>query len=273
MKSRDSSPLGHATGYPDRYDAGLLFAIDRARQRDLLGVHGALPFSGADLWTAYEISWLDAAAKPQLAIGAIRIPADSPATVESKSLKLYLGSFAQEALPTRGRLGEIIAADLGRVCGAEVDVALRPATPRGTLPVGELAGESLDREDAAADAPAPSPGLLVAGGPTTDEALRTSLFRATCPVTGQPDYGDVMVRYRGPRIDRVSLLRYLLSYRRHAAFHESCVERTFVDIAARCRPECLTIYARFVRRGGIDINPFRSNFEAPPAAAARTPRQ
>ncbi len=273
MNSQDPSPLGRATGYPDRYDPGLLFAIERAEEREALGMRGALPFGGADLWTAYEISWLDLAGKPQLAIGEFRIPADSPATVESKSLKLYLGSFAQEPLPARDRLAQTLASDLGRICRAPVEVMLQPSSTFAALVLAELPGESLDAEDAAAAAPAPAPGFLAALGPVGEETLRTALFRSNCPVTGQPDYGDVMVRYRGPRIDRAALLRYFLSYRRHAAFHESCVERMFVDIAARCRPERLTVYARFTRRGGIDINPFRSNFEALPAVASRTPRQ
>ncbi len=273
MNSHDPSPLGRATGYPDRYDPSLLFAIERAAQREALGILGALPFTGADLWTAYEISWLDARNKPQLAVGELRIPADSPATVESKSLKLYLGSFAQEPVPTRERLAQTIAGDLERICRTGVDVMLHPASVSAAPAIAELPGLSLDGEDGAADAAAPEPGLLVAGAASADETLHSALFRSNCPVTGQPDYGDVMVRYRGPRIDRASLLSYLLSYRRHAAFQESCVERMYIDIAARCRPERLTIYARFTRRGGIDINPFRSNYEAPPPATQRTPRQ
>jgi len=272
MNAYDTSPLGKATGYPDRYDSSLLFPIDRGAQREALGLRGALPFAGADLWTAYEISWLDSRNKPQLAIGELRIAADSPATVESKSLKLYLGSFAREQVVTRERLAQTIAGDLNRICRAEVDVLLHPATAAATPDIAELPGVSVDNEDAVAAA-APDPALLEAGDAIVDETLSSTLFRSNCPVTGQPDYADVMVRYRGPRIARASLLSYLLSYRRHAAFHESCVERIYIDLAARCRPERLTVYARFTRRGGIDINPFRSNYEAPPAASQRTPRQ
>ena len=272
MNSPSQSPLGKATGYPDRYDPSLLFPIDRAAQREALGLRGALPFAGADLWTAYEISWLDGRGKPQLAVGELRIPADSPATVESKSLKLYLGSFAQEAVVTRELLAQTIAGDLARFCEAEIDVALHPATASGAPGIAELPGVSLDGENVAAAA-APDPAFLWAGGAIAEETLCSALFRSNCPVTGAPDYADVMVRYRGPRIDRAALLAYLLSFRRHAAFHESCVERIYIDLAARCRPDRLTVYARFTRRGGIDINPFRSNWEAPPAAAPRTPRQ
>jgi 7-cyano-7-deazaguanine reductase len=272
MNSNDQSPLGKATGYPDRYDASLLFAIERAAQREALGLRGTLPFAGADLWTAYEISWLDAGGKPQLAVGELRIPADSPATVESKSLKLYLGSFAQEPVATRERLAQTITGDLDRICRAGVEAMLHPATVSDAPGIAELPGLSLDGENAAAAA-APEPALLKVDTAIVEETLRSALFRSNCPVTGQPDYADVMVRYRGPRIDRASLLSYLLSYRLHAAFHESCVERIYTDLAARCRPERLTVYARFTRRGGIDINPFRSNWEAPPALVQRTPRQ
>ena len=271
MDSQQRSPLGRDTGYPDRYDPRLLFAIDRAGQRTALGFPARLPFGGADRWTAYEICWLDDSGRPQLSIGELTIAADSPATVESKSLKLYLGSFAQERLASRQALASTIGRDLSRVCRAPLEVRLRPAT--APPEVAELPGDSLDGEDVVADATRPDPGSLAADGAQTAESLRTALFRSTCPVTGQPDYGDLMVSYRGRRIDRAGLLRYLLSYRTHAAFHETCVERIFIDIGARCRPQCLTVYARFVRRGGIDINPFRSDFEPVPAVWTRTPRQ
>jgi len=269
----DHSPLGKATDYPDRYDPALLFPIKRDAQRQAIVVSGALPFRGVDLWTAYEISWLDARGKPQLAVGCFAVPADSPAIVESKSLKLYLGSFAQERLPGTGAVERRITDDLERACGAAVDVELTPAARFGGLALEELPGESLDGLDVAFDAYEPAPGLLGADGAETEETLRSALFRSNCPVTDQPDYADVMVRYRGPRVDRAGLLRYLVSYRKHAAFHETCVERIFVDVLERCRPLALTVYARFLRRGGIDINPFRSNFESAPTATARTPRQ
>jgi 7-cyano-7-deazaguanine reductase len=273
MTTLDRSPLGKATDYPDRYDPALLFPIARSAQREAIGISGALPFRGVDLWTAYEISWLDPQGKPQLAVGEFRVPADSPAIVESKSLKLYLGSFAQEALPGIEALGRRIAADLARVCGADVQVALTQAALFRGLAIEELPGESLDALDVAVDAYELAPEVLGAAEVGAEETLRSALFRTNCPVTGQPDYADVMVRYRGPRIDRTALLRYFVSYRKHAAFHETCVERIFVDLLERCRPQALTVYARFLRRGGIDINPFRSNVESAPSSAARTPRQ
>jgi 7-cyano-7-deazaguanine reductase len=269
----DNSPLGKATGYPDRYDPSLLFRIARSEQRETIGLAGALPFHGIDLWTAYEISWLDDRGKPQLAVGRFAVPADSPAIVESKSLKLYLGSFAQERLPGIDMLKDKIAGDLERACGAHVEVALVPSARFGAFALKVLPGESLDGVKVSIDLYEPAPEMLVAAGAKVEETLSSALFRSNCPLTGQPDYADVMVRYRGPRIDRAALLRYLVSYRRHAAFHESCAERIFVDIVRRCRPDALTVYARFLRRGGIDINPFRSNFESAPPVTARTPRQ
>jgi 7-cyano-7-deazaguanine reductase len=273
MMTPEGSPLGRTTDYPERYDPALLFPIARSGAREALGLTGALPFGGVDLWTAYEITWLDAHGKPEVAVGRFRIPADSPRIVESKSLKLYLGSFAQESATESGALARRIESDLARACGAPVAVALITPTDFAAVAFAPLPGESLDDIAIATDVYEPKPALLVASGPPVDETLRSALFRSRCPVTGQPDCGDVMIRYRGPPIDRAALLRYLVSYRRHAAFHESCVERMFVDVLDRCGPQALTVYARFLRRGGIDINPFRSNFEPEPPGEVRTPRQ
>ena len=191
-------------------------------------------------------------------------------STRTKALKLYLGSCAESA--SIDEIARRIEADLGRACGATVTVALSPVANTAG-PGLALPGESLDEIDLATDVYAPDPGSLTASGGSVDETLRSALFGSRCPVTGQPDYGDVMIRYRGMRIDRVGLLRYLVSFRRHAAFHESSVERMFVDILGRCAPLALTVYARFTRRGGIDINPFRSNFEPGPPKASATQRQ
>jgi 7-cyano-7-deazaguanine reductase len=271
MKTLGDSPLGKSTEYPERYDPSLLFSVARADQREAFDLRGPLPFSGIDLWTAYEITWLDARGKPRVAIGELRIPADSPRIVESKSLKLYLGSFAGESAEG-DEIARRIETDLARACGAAVSVAL--ATPASAIQrAAELPGESLDDIDVATDVHEPDRNLLSAGGARVEETLRSALFRSHCPVTGQPDCGDVMIRYGGARIDRAGLLRYLISFRQHAAFHESCVERMFVDILERCSPRELSVYARFMRRGGIDINPFRSNFERAPPEGVRTARQ
>lgn len=273
MKTPEDSPLGKPTAYPDRYDPALLFALERSEQRETIGLRGILPFGGIDLWTAYEISWLDAHGKPQIAIGELRVPCDSPRLLESKSLKLYLGSFAQEPIASSNEVAQRIRADFSRACGASVTVTLAATDHEGAGLRADLPGESIDGLAMATDAYEPVADFLSAGGPVGEETLRTALFHSRCPVTGQPDCGDVMIRYRGPSIDRSGLLRYLVSYRLHAAFHESCVERIFVDILRRCAPQALTVYARYLRRGGIDINPFRSNFEREPPAGVRTPRQ
>ena len=270
-KSR-ASPLGRPTGYPERYDASLLCSMPRAPQREALGLTGAPPFRGVDLWTAYEITWLDPRGKPELAVGHVSVPADSPRLVESKSLKLYLGSFAQEKLAGRAEVARRIQADLERACGASITVELESAG-NARARRDDLPGESLDAIAIETDAYRPAPAFLTAAGPAVDESLHTALFRSCCPVTAQPDYGDVLIRYRGPRIDREGLLKYLVSYRGHAAFHEACVESIFVDVLRRCAPAALSVYARFLRRGGIDINPFRSNFESAPPEHVRTRRQ
>lgn len=273
MTAPAGSPLGRSTDYPEHYDPALLFPIERSGPRDALGLSGALPFRGVDVWTAYEITWLGAGGKPEAAVGRFLISADSPRIVESKSLKLYLGSFAQESAAASAELARRIESDLSRACDAPVAVTLSPAADTDALRFGSLPGESLDDIAIATDVYEPAPAFLSAAGRDADETLRSALFRARCPVTGQPDYGDVMIRYRGPRMDRAGLLRYLISYRRHAAFHESCIERIFVDILHRCVPRALSVYGRFLRRGGIDINPFRSNFEPGPPDDVRTARQ
>jgi 7-cyano-7-deazaguanine reductase len=268
----DASPLGKTTDYPERYDPALLFSMPRAAGRDSLGFGGVAPFRGADLWTAYELTWLDARGKPQLALLKFSVPAESPRLIESKSLKRYLGSFAQEKLAAAQDLVARVEADLSGACDTSVAVTVLPFE-NAVARIETLPGESLDGLEIDAEVYEPEPSFLLAGEAEVDETLRTSLFRSLCPVTSQPDYADVMIRYHGPRIDRTGLLRYLVSYRRHPAFHESCVERIFVDVLRRCRPRDLTVYARFLRRGGIDINPFRSNFEPAPNAPCRTLRQ
>jgi 7-cyano-7-deazaguanine reductase len=273
MSKPEDSPLGKPAAYGDRYDPRLLFPMERAPQRAALGLGDALPFSGADLWTTYEISWLNPRGKPEVAIGLVTVPAGSPRIVESKSLKLYLNSFSQTAFESVASVERTIAADLGRAFGAAVAVELVGPGRFAALRITELEGESIDDLGVEVRDYTPRPALLAASGAVVDEALVSHLFKSNCPVTGQPDWGSVQVRYRGPRIDRAGLLRYLVSYRRHAGFHEHCVERIFVDVHERCRPERLTIYARFARRGGIDINPFRSDWERAPPAGVRTARQ
>jgi 7-cyano-7-deazaguanine reductase len=273
MTDLRASPLGHATRYADAYDARLLFPVDRSPQRAELGFGAAVPFGGIDLWTAYELSWVDAAGKPQVAIATFAVPAESPRLVESKSVKLYLTAFNQTRFSSDSEVAAVLGRDLSEATGAHVEVSL--TLPRGfaALPHAELTGICLDDLPITADAGEPVPEALVAAGPPVAETLFTRLFRSLCPVTGQPDYASIQLAYRGARIDRAGLLRYLVSFRRHPGFHEHCVERIFADVWRRCRPEALCVYARFTRRGGIDINPWRASGGGGPPVHARTARQ
>ena len=268
-----NAPLGHATGYPDTYDPGQLFAVARAPQRALLGVTDALPFAGSDVWTAYELTWLDARGKPAVAIATFDVPAASPAIVESKSMKLYLGSFAQSVFGSAADVAGTIERDLSAAAGAPVRVTLRGEATFPGERLAELDGASIDGQDVACTHDTVDPAALSAAAGVVDEALTTNLFRSVCPVTGQPDIASLRIAYRGPQIDRAGLLRYLVSYRRHPGFHEHCVERIFVDVLRRCRCERLTVDARFTRRGGIDINPYRTNAGLPAPPNVRTARQ
>ena len=273
MTDLTASPLGHATTYAEQYDPNLLFAVERAPQRAEIGLAAPLPFQGVDLWTAYELSWLDPGGKPQVAIATFAVPAESPAIVESKSVKLYLTAFNQTRFPAAADVGATIGRDLSAATGSPVRVRLAAPEDFGSLPHGELEGTWLDALALAGHDDAPAPHRLAAAGPPVDETLCTRLFRSVCPVTGQPDYASVQIRYRGPRIDAAGLLAYLVSYRRHPSFHEQCVERIFAEVWQRCAPLALSVYARFTRRGGVDINPFRAQgFEAP-SASVRTARQ
>ena len=269
----DRAPLGHATGYPDTYDPAQLFAVSRATQRAALGLTDALPFSGSDLWTAYELTWLDSHGKPEIAIATIEVPASSPSIIESKSMKLYLGSFAQSSFASADQVVAAIERDLAAKAGAKVLIALKDPVAFADERIADLEGESLDALPIDCSAYEVDPATLSASGAKVEEALTTNLFRSVCPITGQPDIASVRIAYRGVRFDRTGLLRYLVSYRRHPGFHEHCVERIFVDVLSHCRCERLTVYARFTRRGGIDINPFRTNAAVAIPPNDRTARQ
>jgi 7-cyano-7-deazaguanine reductase len=267
------APLGHATAYPDAYDAELLFPVPRGPQRLEIGLPGALPFTGADTWTAFELTWLDPHGKPQIAIATFIVPVTSTAIVESKSVKLYLGAFAQTRFDGTAEVETTIARDLAQATGGPVRVVLdAPATYLSTH-CGDLEGESLDGLPVAIQRYHPAPDLLGADGAAVEETLKTDLFRSLCPITFQPDFASVQIAYRGPAIDRAALLRYLVSFRCHPGFHEHCVERIFVDVMARCRCEALSVYARFTRRGGVDINPFRTSAGRAVPPNTRTARQ
>jgi len=267
------APLGHATSYPDAYDAALLFRVPRAPQRREIGIEGALPFTGNDRWTAFELTWVDEHGKPEVAIVSFEVPATSPAIVESKSVKLYLGSFAQTPFASADAVSATIARDLTKAVDAPVAVTLIAPPEFARLRIAALDGENLDAQAIAIDSYDVDPSVLAAAGSPVAETVRSDLFRSLCPVTGQPDFASVGIAYRGPRIDRACLLRYLVSYRHHAGFHEHCAERIFVDMMAACRCETLSVHMRFTRRGGVDINPFRTNAGVPAPADVRTARQ
>ena len=269
------SPLGKPATYKSEYDAALLFPIARQGKRDELGLSGTLPFFGIDIWNAYEVSWLNMRGKPQIGIVSFMIPADSPNIVESKSFKLYLNSFNQTRLANTDALLSLMREDLSAGFGAPVHIALTQADGFEKLKMGELGGLLLDRLDIEVDSYRPSPSLLSSarGEAPVEETLVSHLLKSNCLVTGQPDWASVQIHYVGPQIEQEGLLRYLIGFREHNEFHEQCVERIFVDILRQCAPQKLAVYARYTRRGGLDINPWRSNFSGPRPHNLRTARQ
>ena len=258
------NPLGRQTDYVSVYAPQLLFPIPRAESRALLGIGATLPFYGVDIWTGYEVSWLDALGKPVVAIAEFSIPCDSKFIVESKSFKLYLNSLNQTRFDSAAQVEALITKDLTGVTEADVLVSIMPlsASLRAAQHLAEIAeveGEVLDDLVVAVDAYHPMPELLTTETEIVDECLASHLLKTNCPVTGQPDWASIVIRYKGNKIQRENLLRYIISFREHQDFHEHCVERIFNDIARICKPEELVVYARYTRRGGLDINPFRSS--------------
>lgn len=272
--SLENAPLGQHVAYPSQYDAGLLFPIARALNRASLNISAPLPFAGVDIWNAYELSWLDGKGKPQVGMATFTVPADSPNIIESKSFKLYLNSFNQTRLENPQQLRDHLKRDLSAAAGAEVGVNLILPANFAQLAMHELSGEYVDDLDIDIDSYTPDASLLrcTAGSPVT-QTLASRLLKSNCPVTGQPDWASVQIQYQGQPLDRAALLRYIVSFRNHAEFHEHCVERIFTDIMTACRPERLTVYARYTRRGGLDINPWRSNTGEPAPGDVRMARQ
>ncbi len=267
------APLGRESAYPEHYDAGLLYPIPRAANRAPLGIEeDALPFVGEDEWHAFEVSWLNARGKPVVAVARFRLPAESPYLIESKSWKLYLNGFNQSRFASRQAVIETLERDLARAAGAPVSVALFAVDDEALSP-RRLPGECLDDLDIAIDDYTPSAEHLRVGDEVVEETLHSHLLKSNCPVTGQPDWGSVLIRYRGPRLDREGLLRYLIGYRQHQDFHEHCVEHIFMDLMARARPERLLVLARYVRRGGLDISPWRATPGERPPEPLRLSRQ
>ena len=277
----EGSQLGKPSAYIDHYDASLLFPIPRAAKRAEIGLTGQLPFFGADIWTAFELSWLTPRGKPQVALAHITVPCETPHIIESKSFKLYLNSYNNTRFDSADQIRERLRADIS-------EAVWRGATPMSSVgvklvlpdqfnrePVHELDGLSLDRLDIECTHYQPAPELLTAtfGEQPVTEVLTSNLLKSNCLVTGQPDWGSVRIAYSGPQIDQEGLLQYLVSFRNHNEFHEQCVERIFMDIWTRCKPLKLSVYARYTRRGGLDINPFRTSHPQALPRNIRTARQ
>jgi 7-cyano-7-deazaguanine reductase len=260
MTRPEDSLLGRAVETPTAYDPGLLFAIPRAPGRAELGIAEPLPFIGVDVWNAYEFGWLDARGKPRVALLEFRVPATSPNLIESKSFKLYLNGYMQHRVHDTDALRRMLAHDLSGVAGAPVTVVLGTPTSKASSMIENLDGELIDDLPIEIHHYGPPDATLLHSNPdaVVEEALVSHLLKSNCPVTGQPDWASLQVHYVGPRIGRDGLLRYLVSFREHREFHEACVERIFRDVLAVCAPTRLSVYARYTRRGGLDINPFRA---------------
>jgi 7-cyano-7-deazaguanine reductase len=275
MNSIENSSLGKAVSYGGQYDASVLYPIPRAEKRHEIGIGEVLPFSGVDIWNAYEFSWLDARGKPKVALIEFRIPVTSPNIIESKSFKLYLNSYMQTRFADSEILRQQIARDLSLAAGANVSVMLVTVNAVASAEIEVLEGTLIDDLPIDIENYGPPNAKYLSADPgiVTDEVLVSHLLKSNCPVTGQPDWASVQIAYRGPRLDRDGLLRYLISYREHNEFHEQCVERIFVDILRECSPQRLSVYARYTRRGGLDINPFRASPGLPNPGNPRTARQ
>lgn len=282
MHTPEQSQLGKTSAYADQYDPSLLFPLPRQPKRDEIGIQDKLPFFGADLWTAFELSWLNQRGKPQVALAHFTIPCETPNIIESKSFKLYLNSFNNTRFDSLEAVQERLREDINEALWRGAPARLSSASVRVMAPehfetqrVQELEGLSLDRLDVECTDYSPRPDLLKADhdNPPVTETLVSHLLKSNCLVTGQPDWGSVQISYTGAAIDQEGLLRYIVSFRNHNEFHEQCVERIFMDIMRQCRPLKLSVYARYTRRGGLDINPLRTSTPMAIPQNVRTARQ
>jgi len=260
--------LGKTTAYRDTYDASLLQGVPRTLNRDPLGLKAdSLPFHGGDIWTLYELSWLNARGLPQVAVGHVELDYTSVNLVESKSFKLYLNSFNQTRFESWEAVQRTLERDLSACAQGKVTVALYRIDELEGQPIAHFHGTCIDDQEIEIDNYQFDTAWLenAASGNLVEETLVSHLLKSNCLITHQPDWGSVQIQYRGAKIDREKLLRYLVSFRNHNEFHEQCVERIFNDILHFCQPETLSVYARYTRRGGLDINPWRSNGDFVPA--------
>ena len=293
-------PLGKDVSYPTGYDASLLFPMPRVDARLTLGLTsfpdsatttpGALPFKGFDLWNAYELSWLNPKGLPKVALLRLKVPCTSPNIIESKSLKLYLNSFNQTRFETVHHVFDLLRKDLALAIGAELELELVGPDQFANEKIAEFGGVDLDKLDVEIDCYQPDAAILKLKGDTLattesgeiagvverthiSEKVFSRLLKSNCPVTDQPDWACIEIEYTGQAIDHASLLKYIVSYRMHNGFHEHCVEKIFVDILNQCSPTSLSVYARYTRRGGLDINPWRATIGVKPPAIGRSARQ
>jgi len=267
--------LGQKTEYNHQYDASLLQPVPRSLNRDDLQLAGDLPFKGCDIWTLYEISWLNSNGLPQVAIGEVSIPAESQNLIESKSFKLYLNSFNQSKFESWQQVEDTLVKDLSGCANAPVSVSLKRLNEYTSQPIADMDGSCIDDQDIVIDSYEFDPSYLekATGSEKVSETLHSHLLKSNCLITNQPDWGSVEIKYSGNKIDQQALLRYIVSFREHNEFHEQCVERIFMDIQNYCKPESLTVMARYTRRGGLDINPFRSCTQSAPENNHRMARQ
>ncbi len=253
------NPLGETVDYNSAYNPALLFPILRTQGRALIGIQQSLPFFGEDYWRAFEVSWLNQQGKPLVCMATFCFPCTTPFLIESKSFKLYLNSFNQQVFHSQDSVKKTLEQDLSQASGGRVSVDFISLNAPVTLE--SIAGILLDDLAITTDVYTVQPDFLTTLGGQVSETLSSHLLKSNCPVTGQPDWASVSIQYTGPKINREGLLKYIISFRHHDEFHEQCVERMFVDIMQRCRPSVLSVYARYTRRGGLDINPFRSSVD------------
>ena len=262
--SLKSLKLGQKTEYASQYDRTLLQPVPRALNRDGLGITQNQPFTiGADIWTAYEISWLNEKGLPQVAIADIYLDYQSQNLIESKSFKLYLNSFNQSKFADFNAVQQTMQRDLSECAQSDVKVRLNPVDVYDSQKIDHLQGDCIDEQDIEITSYEFNADWLkdCVSDEIVEEKLVSHLLKSNCLITNQPDWGTLHIHYIGKKINHEKLLRYVVSFRQHNEFHEQCVERIFCDLMHYAKPEKLTVYARYTRRGGLDINPFRSNFE------------
>jgi 7-cyano-7-deazaguanine reductase len=268
-----NSPLGKKSSYISHYQPDLLFPIPRKIKRDEIHVPAILPFGGADVWNGFEISWLNTKGKPIVAMGEFIFSCDSPNIIESKSFKLYLNSFNNTAFESLEQVTDTMNRDLSAAAASSVVVKLIALSDFPLTTIQAFSGINLDLQDITCDTYLVSPDYLTTEESNASESVFSDLLKSNCLVTGQPDWGSVEIHYTGKKIQHAGLLKYIVSFRNHNEFHEQCVERIFMDILTRCQPEKLSVNARYTRRGGLDINPYRSNENKPLPKNIRLCRQ